>query len=396
MTELALPKVDKKIIERKDEIVKNLSKISGSDNVLSHRDEIKPYETDALAAYTQTPLSVILPKDTKEVSEILKYCHKENIKVIPRGAGTGLSGGALPLQDAVILGLGKFNKILDIDYENKCVVTQPGVTNLGITHAVQHKGFYYAPDPSSQLACSIGGNVAENSGGVHSLKYGTTTNNILGVEMVLMDGTICRFGGKTLDQEGYDLMGLICGSEGLLGVVTEVTVKILKKPQVVKAALIGFPSIKEGGNAASEIISNGIVPAGMEIMDKALIEATDNFSKAGYPRDAELLLIVELDGTESEVNELLKKVSEISKKNNCSSLKLSKNEEERLKFWAGRKAAFPACGAFGSAATKRKNIPASDILGAIRLCRAIHSPKPFVTLTFPKLSIHFLQQFSPE
>src|SRR6056300_1184955 len=333
MTELALPKIDKKIIERKDEIVKNLSKISGSDNVLSHPDEIKPYETDALAAYTQTPLSVILPKDTNEVSEILKYCHKENIKVIPRGAGTGLSGGALPLQDAVILGLGKFNKILEIDYENKCVVTQPGVTNLGITHAVQHQGFYYAPDPSSQLACSIGGNVAENSGGVHSLKYGTTTNNILGVEMVMIDGTITRIGGKSFDQEG------------LLGVVTEVTAKILKKPEVVKAALIGFPSIQEGGDAASEIISSGIVPAGMEIMDKALIDATDNFSKAGYPRDAELLVIVELDGTESEVNELLKKVSEIAKKNNCSSLKLSKNEKERLSFWAGRKAAFPACGA---------------------------------------------------
>jgi len=343
--ELALPEIDQKTIDNKSSIVKNLSKLTNPENVLSHADEIKPYETDALAAYTQTPLAVVLPENTNEVSEILKYCHKENIKVIPRGAGTGLSGGALPLQDAVILGLGKFNKILNIDFPNKCVVTQPGVTNLGITHAVQHKGFYYAPDPSSQLACSIGGNVAENSGGVHSLKYGTTTNNILGVEMVMMDGTICRFGGKTLDQEGYDLMGLICGSEGLLGVVTEVTVKILKKPQVVKAALIGFPSIKEGGDAASEIISSGIVPAGMEIMDKALIEATDNFSKAGYPRDAEFLLIVELDGTESEVNELLKKVSEISKKNNCSSLKLSQNEQERLKFWAGRKAAFPACGA---------------------------------------------------
>jgi len=343
--ELALPKIDQKTIDNKISIVKNLCKLTNQENILSHADEIKPYETDALAAYTQTPLAVVLPENTNEVSEILKYCHKENIKVIPRGAGTGLSGGALPLQDAVILGLGKFNKILNIDFPNKCVVTQPGVTNLGITHAVQHKGFYYAPDPSSQLACSIGGNVAENSGGVHSLKYGTTTNNILGVEMVMMDGTICRFGGKALDQEGYDLMGLICGSEGLLGVVTEVTVKILKKPQVVKAALIGFPSIKEGGDAASEIISRGIVPAGMEIMDRALIEATDNFSKAGYPRDAELLLIVELDGTESEVNELLKKVSEISKKNNCSSLKLSKNEQERLKFWAGRKAAFPACGA---------------------------------------------------
>ena len=345
MSELALPKIDRSILNNKDLIVKKLSDLINPENVLSHADEIKPYETDALAAYTQTPLAVVLPVNTEEVSKILKYCYDENIKVVPRGAGTGLSGGALPLQDAVLLGLGKFNKILEIDFENKCVVTQPGVTNLGITHAVQHKGFYYAPDPSSQLACSIGGNVAENSGGVHSLKYGTTTNNILGVEMVLMDGTVCRIGGKTLDQEGYDIMGLICGSEGLLGVITEVTVKILKKPQVVKAALIGFPSLKEGGDAAAEIISSGIVPAGMEIMDKALIEATDNFSKAGYPRDAELLLIVELDGTESEVNELLKKVSDICKKNNCSSLKLSKNEKERLSFWAGRKAAFPACGA---------------------------------------------------
>ena len=213
MTELALPKIDRSIISRKDEIVKNLSRLTNLENVLSHADEIKPYETDALAVYTQTPLAVVLPENTNEVSEILKYCYQENIKVIPRGAGTGLSGGALPLQDAIVLGLGKFNKILKIDFENRCVVTQPGVTNLGITHAVQHKGFYYAPDPSSQLACSIGGNVAENSGGVHSLKYGTTTNNILGVEMVMMDGTITRIGGKSFDQEGYDLMGLICGSE---------------------------------------------------------------------------------------------------------------------------------------------------------------------------------------
>ena len=286
-----------------------------------------------------------MPKNTKEVSEVLKFCNKENIKVIPRGAGTGLSGGALPLQDAILLGLGKFNKILEIDFNNKCVVAQPGVTNLSITQAVQHKGFYYAPDPSSQLACSIGGNVAENSGGIHSLKYGTTTNNILGLEIVLMDGTICKIGGKTLDQEGYDLLGLICGSEGLLGVITEVIVKILKKPQIVKAALIGFPSIEDGGNCVSEIISSGIVPAGMEIMDKALIEATDKFAKAGYPRDADALLIVELDGTNSEVDELIENVNEIAKKNNSSSIKLSKNEKERLSFWAGRKAAFPAMGA---------------------------------------------------
>ena len=201
MTELALPKIDRSILNNKDLIVKKLSSLINPENVLSHADEIKPYETDALAAYTQTPLAVVLPENTEEVSKILKYCYEENIKVVPRGAGTGLSGGALPLQDAVLLGLGKFNKILEIDFENKCVVTQPGVTNLGITHAVQHKGFYYAPDPSSQLACSIGGNVAENSGGVHSLKYGTTTNNLMGVEMVLMDGTILKLGGKHLDSD---------------------------------------------------------------------------------------------------------------------------------------------------------------------------------------------------
>jgi len=196
MSEIALPKVDKTIVSKKDLIVSNLKQFTDKKNVLSELDEIKPYETDALAAYKNLPLAVVLAENTQEVSEILKFCHRENIKVIPRGAGTGLSGGALPLNDAILLGLGKFNKILDIDFDNKCVVTQPGVTNLSITHAVKHKGYYYAPDPSSQLACSIGGNVAENSGGVHSLKYGTTTNNILGVEMVMMDGTICRIGGK--------------------------------------------------------------------------------------------------------------------------------------------------------------------------------------------------------
>ena len=345
MTGLVLPKINKSTIHKKDYIVKSLQKITNTNNVLSHGDEVKPYETDALAAYKQTPLVVVLPENTKEVSKILKFCNDENIKIIPRGAGTGLSGGALPLQDAIMLGLGKFNKILEIDFDNKCVVAQPGVTNLSITHAVQHKEFYYAPDPSSQIACSIGGNVAENSGGVHSLKYGTTTNNILGIEMVLMDGTICRVGGKTLDQEGYDIMGLICGSEGLLGVITEVTVKILKKPQSVRAALIGFPTIEDGGNCVSDIISSGIVPAGMEIMDKALIVATDNFAKAGYPRDAEVLMIVELDGTKSEVDNLLKQVGNLAKKNNSNSLKLSKSEKERLAFWSGRKAAFPACGA---------------------------------------------------
>ena len=344
MTNLQMPKVEQSILSMKDKIVSDFENILDSKNILFDDDEIRPYETDALAAYKQKPLIVVLPETVEQVSKILKYCNENKIKVVPRGAGTGLSGGSLPLADCVLLGMGKFNKILEIDYKNKCVVAQPCVTNLAITHAVQDNKFYYAPDPSSQLACSIGGNVAENSGGVHSLKYGATTNNLLGIQVVLMDGTITRFGGKTLDAEGYDLLGLMTGSEGLLGVITEVTVKILKSPEVAKAALIGFSNIEDAGRCVSEIIAKGIIPAGMEIMDKALTKATNDYCKAGYPVDAEAMMIVELDGTESEVNELINRVEEIAKKNKCSSVKISKSNDERLKFWAGRKAAFPACG----------------------------------------------------
>jgi len=344
MTKIAMPKIDRKILAKKKMIIKNLKKIIKTENVLDHEDQTRPFETDALTAYKQKPFAVVFPENTQEVSKILKFCNQERVKVVPRGAGTGLSGGALPLTDGILLCLGKFNKILEIDYKNRCVVAQSGVTNLSITKVVENKGFYYAPDPSSQIACSIGGNVAENSGGVHSLKYGTTTNNLLGVEVVFMDGTISKLGGKTYDSEGYDLLGLITGSEGLLCVITEVTVKILRKPQAIKAALIGFSTIEDGGNCVSDIIASGIIPAGMEMMDKALIHATDNFVKAGYPRDAESMLIVELDGTDSEVTELIERVSKIAKKNKYSSIKISKNDKQRLKFWAGRKAAFPACG----------------------------------------------------
>jgi glycolate oxidase len=345
MTELQMPKIDKKVLKDKEKIYRDILKIiKKKENVLSHSDELKPYETDALSAYKQVPILVVLPETTQEVSKVLAYCNENKIKIVPRGAGTGLSGGALPLQDSIMIGLGKFNKILEIDFENRCVVAQPGVTNLSITKAVEHESFYYAPDPSSQIACSIGGNVAENSGGVHSLKYGTTTNNLLGLEVVLMDGTVVKLGGKTFDSDGYDLLGLMTGSEGLLGVITEVTVRILKKPEVTKGALIGFPTIEDGGNCVSEIIAQGIIPAGMEMMDRALIHATEKFVKAGYPLNVEAMLIVELDGTQSEVDELIKKVETIAKKNNSKTLKISKSDEERLRFWAGRKAAFPACG----------------------------------------------------
>ncbi len=339
-----MPKVEKSIISNRDRIISDLEKILKSENILSHPNELKPYETDGLSAYTQTPMLVVLPTTVEEVSNVLKYCNEKKIKVVPRGAGTGLSGGALPLKDCILLSMGKFNKILELDYVNRCVVAQPCVTNLSITQAVQEKGFYYAPDPSSQIACSIGGNVAENSGGVHSLKYGATTNNLLGIQVVLMDGTITRFGGKTMDSEGYDFLGLITGSEGLLGVVTEVTVKILRTPEVIKAALIGFPSIEDAGNCVAEIIAKGCIPAGMEIMDKALLKATNDFCKAGYPTDAEAMMIVEFDGNEFEVETYIKTAEKIAKANNSSSLKISKSDEERLKFWAGRKAAFPACG----------------------------------------------------
>jgi len=337
-----MPEPDQLTLDNSESIIADLRKISK--NVLSEEEEKAVYETDGLSVHRQRPIAVVLPETTKEVSEVLKYCYQNNVKVVPRGAGTGLSGGALPLKDSVLVSLGKFNKILDVDFDNRCVVTQPGVTNLSITGAVQHEGFYYAPDPSSQIACSIGGNISTNAGGVHSLKYGVTTNNVLGIEMVLIDGTIIRLGGKNLDPEGYDLLGIMTGSEGLLAVITEITVRILKKPQSVRAVLIGFNTNDDAGNCVAEIISSGIIPAGMEIMDKPLIIATDNFAKAGYPRDVEILLIVELDGTESEVDTLINRVLEIAKKNKASYNRASESDEERLRFWKGRKAAFTALG----------------------------------------------------
>ena len=339
---LIMPEPDQLTLDNSESIIADLRKISK--NVLSEEEEKAVYETDGLSVHRQRPIAVVLPETTKEVSEVLKYCYRNNVKVVPRGAGTGLSGGALPLKDSVLVSLGKFNKILDVDFDNRCVVTQPGVTNLSITGAVQHEGFYYAPDPSSQIACSIGGNISTNAGGVHSLKYGVTTNNVLGIEMVLIDGTIIRLGGKNLDPEGYDLLGIMTGSEGLLAVITEITVRILKKPQSVRAVLIGFNTNDDAGNCVAEIISSGIIPAGMEIMDKPLIIATDNFAKAGYPRDVEILLIVELDGTESEVDTLINRVLEITKKNKASYNRASESDEERLRFWKGRKAAFTALG----------------------------------------------------
>jgi len=341
---MKMPTPDAAVIARRQEIVNALRAIVPGEGVIVEQDEMRVYETDALTAYKQLPMVVVLPKTTEQVSKVLKYCNEMGVKVVPRGAGTSLSGGALPLVDGIILGLGKFNKILDIDYANRTVTAQPGVTNLGITNAVAHEGFYYAPDPSSQIACTIGGNIAENSGGVHCLKYGLTTNNVLGIEMVLMNGDIVRLGGKHLDSDGYDLLGIMTGSEGLLGVVTEVTVRILKKPETLRAVLIGFPSSETGGDCVAAIIAAGIIPGGMEMMDKPAIHAAEEFVHAGYPLDVEAILIVELDGPEAEVNHLIGEVESIARKHGAVSVRVSSSEDERMVFWAGRKAAFPAVG----------------------------------------------------
>jgi glycolate oxidase len=339
-----MPKPDPDILARRADIIAGLRKLLPADSVIAEPLRLKAYETDALTAYRQIPLAVALPATTNEVAQVLRFADRAGVNVVPRGAGTSLSGGAIPAEDAIVVGLGKFNRILDIDYPNRCVVAQSGVTNLAISHAVADRGFYYAPDPSSQIACTIGGNVAENSGGVHCLKYGLTTHNVLGVEMVTPDGEVLRLGGKYLDSAQYDLLGVTIGSEGLIGIVTEVTVRILRRPQTARALLIGFAEIEAAGAAVAGIIAAGIIPAGMEMMDRPAIHAAEDFVNAGYPLDVEALLIVELDGPEVEVDCLIANVTAIANDYGATSCRASTSEAERLNFWAGRKAAFPAVG----------------------------------------------------
>jgi glycolate oxidase len=341
---MRMPEPDQAAIARRAEIVLALRRILPAESVIEDGEARRAYESDGLTAYRQPPLVVALPSTTAEVAAVLRYCHESRLKVVPRGAGTSLSGGALPLADGVLLGMAKFNRVLDVDIANRAAVVQPGVTNLAISQAVAPAGFYYAPDPSSQIACTIGGNVAENSGGVHCLKYGMTGNNLLGLEMVLINGEVVRLGGRHLDAGGYDLMGVVTGSEGLLGVVTEVTVRILRRPSTQRALLLGFASCEDAGECVAKVIAAGIIPAGMEMMDKPAIHAAEDFVAAGYPRDAEALLIVELDGPAVEVDELIARVEQIAKACGSTSERVSRDEAERQRFWAGRKAAFPAVG----------------------------------------------------
>src|SRR5262252_3233632 len=341
---MTMPAPDRAVLARRAAIVAALRTIVPGEGVIDSAAEMLPYESDGLMAYRQPPMVVVLPETSEQVSRVLKYCSEQGIKVVPRGSGTSLSGGALPLADGVLLGLGKFKRIREIDFDNRVVVTEPGVTNLAVSQAVAHAGFYYAPDPSSQIACSIGGNVAENSGGVHCLKYGMTTNNVLGCEIVLMTGEILKIGGKCAENAGYDLMGIITGSEGLLGVITEVTVRILQKPETARALMVGFAQVEAAGECVARIIGAGIIPGGMEMMDKPAIHAAEAFVHAGYPLEVDALLIIELDGPSVEVDELITRVEAISLTCGSTSCRISASEAERNLFWAGRKAAFPAVG----------------------------------------------------
>ena len=312
--------------------------------ILKDEAELRPYECDGLSAYRQLPWLVLLPETIEQVQSILRYCHAHKVPVVARGAGTGLSGGALPLDKGVLLSLAKFNTILDIDIPNRLARVQPGVRNLAITQAVAAHGLYYAPDPSSQIACSIGGNVAENAGGVHCLKYGLTVHNIAELKLITIEGELLTLGGPSLDSPGYDLLALLTGSEGLLGVIVEVTVRLLPAPEQAQVVLAAFDNVAAAGQAVADILSQGILPAGLELMDTLAVRAAEHFVHAGYPTDAAAILLCEVDGEQHEVEAQISKVSQLLKASGASEVRRARDQAERLRFWAGRKAAFPAVG----------------------------------------------------
>ena len=339
---MLLPPTDQSIVARRDQIVAGLRAIV-PDGVVADEAGLSTFDTDALSAYHQMPLVCVLPSSREQVSEILKFAAAEGVPIVPRGSGTSLSGGALPREDGILIGLGRMKRILEIDYENGCVVVEPGVTNLNITKAVEAQGFYYAPDPSSQVACSIGGNVAENSGGLHCLKYGLTTNNLLGVTFVLPGGEIVTLGGKCGAQGGLDLLGLITGSEGLLGVVVEVVVKILRKPPVTRTLMASFPTVISAGECVAAIIADGVVPAAMEFMDRRAAEAIEDYNQPGYPRGAEGILIIDADGVDADVTHAVSRITAIVAECGGQTVEAT-DEKQRARIWSGRKAAFAAMG----------------------------------------------------
>ncbi|MGC8525104.1 MAG: FAD-linked oxidase C-terminal domain-containing protein [Acidibrevibacterium sp.] len=339
-----LPAPNPATLAARERIVAGLRAILPETGVIAEPLRLKPYETDGLSAYRQTPLAVALPETTEQVAAVLRFCHDNGVRVVPRGAGTSLSGGALPLADAVVVGLMRMNRILAIDYADRLAVVQPGVTNIGITEAVRGAGFFYAPDPSSQLACMIGGNVNMNSGGAHCLKYGVTANNLLGLKIVTIEGEIIDIGGAHLDAAGYDWLGLLTGSEGQLAIVTEVTVRILRSPEGARAMLAAFTSNEIAGACVDAIITSGIIPVALEFMDRPAIHACEAFAHAGYPLDAEAMLIIEVEGSTAEQDDLLARIKAICARFDPISLKVSQSAEESAAIWKGRKGAFGAVG----------------------------------------------------
>jgi glycolate oxidase len=335
---------DPKLAVSRDALERELRNFLPPDSVLVQEEEVRPYECDGLSAYRQLPLLVVLPRTVPEVQRVLRLCHEHRVPVVARGAGTGLSGGALPLADGIVLSLARFNRILELDPVQRTARVEPGVRNLAISQAAAPHGLYYAPDPSSQIACTIGGNVAENSGGVHCLKYGLTVHNVLGVKLVTMEGELLEIGGMGLDSAGYDLLALYIGSEGMLGVTVEVTVKLLPVPERAQALLAAYDDVERAGRAVGAIIAAGVIPAGLEMMDGPAIRAAEAFVHAGYPTDAAALLLCELDGTNQEVSELVMRVRELLLASGATEVRTSRDDAERMRFWQGRKAAFPAVG----------------------------------------------------
>ncbi|WP_433990023.1 putative FAD-linked oxidoreductase (plasmid) [Pseudoseohaeicola sp. NH-UV-7] len=362
---MEMPIPNPAILARKVRLVERLCEVLPRDAVIDDPAETKAYECDALTAYKCPPLLAVLPANTQEVSDVLRICHQEGVPVVPRGSGTSLAGGAMPTADSVILGVARMNDVIETDYANRVIRVQTGRTNLSVTGAVEENGFFYAPDPSSQLACAIAGNIAMNSGGAHCLKYGVTTNNLMGVKMVLMDGSIVDLGGSHMDAGGLDLLGVICGSEGQLGVVTEATLRILPKPEGARPVLMGFDSAEVAGACVSDIIKAGVLPVAIEYMDRLCIEVTDKFAKAGYP-DCEALLIVEVEGAPQEIDEQLGVIMQIARNHNPVELRESKSPEESAKIWLGRKSAFGAIGQINDYMCLDGTIPVSALPYVLR------------------------------
>jgi glycolate oxidase len=366
MGAIAFPVPQAEILARREVILAGLARLLPPDCLVTSEDERRAYETDAFTAYRRVPMAVALPRNTAEVSAVLAFCHAQGVPVVPRGAGTSLAGGAIPQEDAVVIGVSKMNRILEIDYANRFARVEAGVTNLAITNTVSEEGFFYAPDPSSQLACTIGGNIGMNSGGAHCLKYGVTTNNIMGVTLVLVDGSVVEIGGEALDAPGYDWLGLVCGSEGQLGIITEATVRILRSAEGARPVLFGFPTSEQAGEAVAAIIGAGIVPVAMEFMDKPAIEICEAFAHAGYPMDVEALLIIEVEGSESEMDATLERIVTIAKAHGVKTVRESKSAMETAAIWKGRKSAFGATGRIADYICMDGTIPTGQLPYVLR------------------------------